>query len=31
VRKWTLVTLLGLGVIIAYIDRTNLAIALAST
>jgi len=30
VRKWTLVTLLGLGVIIAYIDRTNLAIALAS-
>lgn len=29
-RKWTLVTLLGLGVIIAYIDRTNLAIALAS-
>ena len=30
-RKWTLVTLLGLGVIIAYIDRTNLAIALAST
>jgi MFS family permease len=31
VRKWTLVALLGLGVIIAYIDRTNLAIALAST
>jgi len=31
VRKWTLVTLLGLGVIIAYIDRTTLAIALAST
>jgi MFS family permease len=31
VRKWTLVTLLGLGVIIAYIDRTNLAIALASS
>jgi ACS family D-galactonate transporter-like MFS transporter len=31
VRKWPLVTLLGLGVIIAYIDRTNLAIALAST
>ena len=30
VRKWALVTLLGLGVIIAYIDRTNLAIALAS-
>jgi MFS family permease len=30
VRKWILVTLLGLGVIIAYIDRTNLAIALAS-
>src|SRR5512143_3403796 len=30
VRKWTLVTLLGLGVIIAYVDRTNLAIALAS-
>ena len=30
-RKWTLVTLLGLGVIIAYIDRTNLAIALASS
>jgi len=30
VRKWTLITLLGLGVIIAYIDRTNLAIALAS-
>jgi MFS transporter, ACS family, D-galactonate transporter len=30
VRKWTLVALLGLGVIIAYIDRTNLAIALAS-
>jgi MFS family permease len=30
-RKWTLVALLGLGVIIAYIDRTNLAIALAST
>jgi MFS family permease len=30
VRKWSLVTLLGLGVIIAYIDRTNLAIALAS-
>src|SRR6476646_3398297 len=29
-RKWSLVTLLGLGVIIAYIDRTNLAIALAS-
>lgn len=29
-RKWTLVTLLGLGVIIAYVDRTNLAIALAS-
>ncbi len=29
-RKWTLVALLGLGVIIAYIDRTNLAIALAS-
>jgi len=31
VRKWTLVALLGLGVIIAYIDRTNLAIALAAT
>jgi MFS transporter, ACS family, D-galactonate transporter len=31
VRKWSLVTLLGLGVIIAYIDRTSLAIALAST
>jgi MFS family permease len=30
-RKWSLVALLGLGVIIAYIDRTNLAIALAST
>jgi len=30
VRKWSLVALLGLGVIIAYIDRTNLAIALAS-
>lgn len=30
-RKWTLVALLGVGVIIAYIDRTNLAIALAST
>jgi MFS family permease len=30
VRKWALVTLLGLGVIIAYIDRTNLATALAS-
>ena len=30
-RKWILVALLGLGVIIAYIDRTNLAIALAST
>jgi ACS family D-galactonate transporter-like MFS transporter len=30
VRKWSLVVLLGLGVIIAYIDRTNLAIALAS-
>jgi MFS transporter, ACS family, D-galactonate transporter len=29
-RRWSLVTLLGLGVIIAYIDRTNLAIALAS-
>ncbi|HEY2845989.1 MAG TPA: MFS transporter, partial [Bryobacteraceae bacterium] len=29
-RKWLLITLLGLGVIIAYIDRTNLAIALAS-
>jgi len=29
-RKWSLVTLLGLGVIIAYVDRTNLAIALAS-
>ena len=29
-RKWSLVALLGLGVIIAYIDRTNLAIALAS-
>ena len=29
-RNWTLVTLMGLGVIIAYIDRTNLAIALAS-
>lgn len=29
-RKWTLVALLGLGVIIAYIDRTQLAIALAS-
>ena len=29
-QKWTLVTLLGLGVVIAYIDRTNLAIALAS-
>lgn len=29
-RRWFLVTLLALGVIIAYIDRTNLAIALAS-
>ncbi len=29
-RKWSLVILLALGVIIAYIDRTNLAIALAS-
>ncbi len=29
-RKWTLVILLALGVIIAYIDRANLAIALAS-
>lgn len=29
-KKWTLVALLGLGVIIAYIDRTQLAIALAS-
>ena len=29
-RKWSLVALLGVGVIIAYIDRTNLAIALAS-
>jgi MFS transporter, ACS family, D-galactonate transporter len=29
-RKWSLIALLGLGVIIAYVDRTNLAIALAS-
>jgi ACS family D-galactonate transporter-like MFS transporter len=30
VRRWLLVTLLAFGVIIAYIDRTNLSIALAS-
>jgi len=29
-RRWAIVFLLALGVIIAYVDRTNLAIALAS-
>ena len=27
---WTIVALLGAGFVIAYIDRTNLSIALAS-
>src|SRR5882672_2841528 len=30
VRRWFLVCLLSLGVIIAYIDRTNLSVSLAS-
>src|SRR4051812_41108562 len=29
-RRWTVVGLLCLGIIIAYIDRTNLSIALAA-
>src|ERR1700730_12962710 len=29
-RRWSLVCLLSLGIIIAYIDRTNLSVSLAS-
>jgi MFS family permease len=29
-RRWSIVTVLGCGLIIAYLDRTNLSIALAS-
>jgi MFS family permease len=30
-RKWVTVSLLGAGLVIAYVDRTNLSVALAST
>ena len=29
-RRWSLVCLLSLGIIIAYVDRTNLSVSLAS-
>ena len=29
-RRWSLVCLLSIGVIIAYVDRTNLSVSLAS-